>query len=374
MTKWPDGELRFTILVHDLVRALVDLRNICHEMAQPVLIVGAGLAGLSLARTLSSYRVPVRIFEASPEIRKYSYGITLLSWAYQPLVSTLRLGSVEELKAATATDAQVGGSGLISAQVKDAYTGATLLSDPPREPTAPQSYRCSRSKLGQLLAQGLDIEFGCKLDRVEQKASGVQLHFEGGKTAEGCLIVAADGIHSVVRKGLLPAVMPSVMPVMAINGRVSLPRESFLAEVAKYMNGSQTMLGAADRTAVHLAVSNHTDSNVLLSWTFTWQPEASDHKVSRRKSVDDACKIPEDFFDRLSELGPLAEPFRSILTPDAARRSAKYNWLIRSVQIPCSELLDSVDSGIVLVGDAAHAMPIVAGDGGNHALLDGMQL
>ncbi|KAL0031237.1 hypothetical protein WJX77_010786 [Trebouxia sp. C0004] len=345
-------------------------------MAQPVLIVGAGLAGLSLARTLSSYRVPVRIFEASPEIRKYSYGITLLSWAYQPLVSTLKLGSVEQLKAATATDAQVGGSGLISAQVKDAYTGATLLSESPREPKAPQSYRCSRFKLGQLLAQGLDIEFGCKLDRVEQKASGVQLHFEGGKTAQGSLIVAADGIHSVVRKGLLPAVTPTVMPAMAINGRVSLARSHFLAEVAKYMNGSQTMLGAADRTAVHLAVSNHTDSNVLLSWTFTWQPEVlvRDHDVSSRKSVNDACKIPEDFFDRLSELGPLAEPFRSIMTPDAARRSAKYNWLIRSVQIPYSELQDSAGSGIVLTGDAAHAMPIVAGEGGNHALLDGMQL
>lgn len=164
------------------------------------------------------------------------------------------------------------------------------------------------------------------------------------------------------------------MPAMAINGRVSLARSQFLAEVAKHMHGSQTMLGAADRTAVHLAVSNHTDSNVLLSWTFTWQPEAGGHDVSSRESVDDACKIPEDFFDRLSGLGPLAEPFRSILTPDAARRSAKYNWLIRSVQIPCSELLDSADSGIVLIGDAAHAMAIVAGEGGNHALLDGMQL
>ena len=167
---------------------------------------------------------------------------------------------------------------------------------------------------------------------------------------------------------------PTVVPAMAINGRVSLARSHFLAEVGKYLNGSQTMLGAADRTAVHLAVSNHTDSNVLLSWTFTWQPEAGDHDISSRKSINDACKIPENFFDRLCELGPLAEPFRSILTPDAARRSAKYNWLIRSVQIPCSELQDSVDSGIVLIGDAAHAMPIVAGEGGNHALLDGMQL
>jgi len=169
-------------------------------------------------------------------------------------------------------------------------------------------------------------------------------------------------------------VSPTVIPAMAINGRVSLARSHFLAEVAEYMNGSQTMLGAADRTALHLAVSNHTDSNVLLSWTFTWQPEAGGHDVSSRKSVDDACNIPEGFFKRLSELGPLVEPFRSILSPDAARRSAKYNWLIRSVQIPCSELQDSVDSGIVLIGDAAHAMPIVAGEGGNHALLDGMQL
>lgn len=166
-------------------------------MAQPVLVVGAGLAGLSLARTLSAYKVPVRIFEASPEVRKYSYGITLFSCALEPLISRLKLGSLLEFQAATATDSQVGGLGVVSFQVKDVFTGATLHSHQLDQHTNLQSYRCSRSKLAELLAYGLDIELGCKLHKIEQKDSGVQLHFENGKTAEGSLIVAADGIHSV---------------------------------------------------------------------------------------------------------------------------------------------------------------------------------
>ena len=173
-------------------------------MSHPILILGAGLAGLSLARTLTTHRIPFRIFEASPQIRKQSYGITLLSWVYEPLVNKLQLAESEaELKKRTATDSPVGGCGVINNYVTDAHTGATLRPSHGNEMGGPRSYRCSRSKIGHLLMQGLNIEFGNKLVRVETTSSGVFVHFEDGRTAQGSLVVGADGVHSVGKLLLL---------------------------------------------------------------------------------------------------------------------------------------------------------------------------
>ena len=177
-----------------------------------------------------------------------------------------------------------------------------------------------------------------------------------------------------MRKCILPEVNPALIPAMAINGSVNLLRSEFLAGIGKHMGDSQVIVGAADKSAVTISVSNHTESDVHLSWTFTWQPAEPNQYKSDRQSIDDASKIPSSFYDRLEEIGPLAEPFQSILTLDMARQTAKYNWLMRTVQVPLTNLLQAANKGIVMIGDAAHAMPIVAGEGANHALLDGVQL
>ena len=150
-------------------------------MSKPVLIIGAGFAGLSLARTLLAQRIPFRIFDSSPQLRKHSYGVTLLSWAYNPLASMLNLGSETDLRRSTATDCAVGGLGVITSA---------------RNKEQPDSYRCNRSKLSTLLAQGLDVEFNSKLESIHSSSTGVLVRFEGGETAEGILAVGADGVHS----------------------------------------------------------------------------------------------------------------------------------------------------------------------------------
>ena len=164
-------------------------------MTQPVLVVGAGLAGLSLARTLLTRQIPFRVLEASPQLPKYSYGVTLLPWAYEPLVSKLSLASASELRRATATDSPIGGAGGISAVYTDIYTGHAV----PSESATAQSrlpYRCSRTRLTDLLAHDLNIEFHKKLKHIDSGSKGVCLHFEDGSAVEGSLAVGADGVHS----------------------------------------------------------------------------------------------------------------------------------------------------------------------------------
>ena len=177
-----------------------------------------------------------------------------------------------------------------------------------------------------------------------------------------------------MRGSVLPGITPAVIPALAINGSFSLATCDFHAGIGKHMGKSQVIIGAADSTAVTVAVSDHTESDVRLSWTLTWQPAEPDQYESARQSTDDANKIPLSFFERLAELGPLAEPFQSILNRETAQHTAKYNWLMRSVQVPRTDLLHTAERRIVMIGDAAHAMPIVAGEGASHALLDGLQL
>ena len=140
------------------------------------------------------------------------------------------------------------------------------------------------------------------------------------------------------------------------------------------MRKSQVIIGAADRTAVTISVSDHTESDVRISWTLTWQPTEADQFESARQSIDDAHKVSLSFYKKLAEIGPLAEPFQSVLNLENAQHTAKYNWLMRSLLVPWMDLLHTAKKRVVMIGDAAHAMPIVAGEGASHALLDGLQL
>ncbi len=165
----------------------------------PVLIIGAGLAGLSLAKVLRRHGIPVAVFESSSSDRTQGYGITIRQFAYDPLLKELDRSS-EELKRASATDREVGGLGMIDSTLRDVYTGETLVNAPPARKGAEEQdyYRANRNALRSWLGEGCDIHFNHKLVsfRVDKEAETVTAEFQNGKSVVGCLLVAADGIHS----------------------------------------------------------------------------------------------------------------------------------------------------------------------------------
>src|SRR5690606_16094450 len=48
------------------------------------------------------------------------------------------------------------------------------------------------------------VHTGKTCRRIEQRSGGVQVEFEDGSTAEGDVLIAADGIHSAIRRSFLP--------------------------------------------------------------------------------------------------------------------------------------------------------------------------
>src|SRR5258707_444362 len=86
----------------------------------------------------------------------------------------------------------------------------------------------SRITLRQvLLAELEDVHFGKTFVRYEERGGCVVAHFDDGTSAEGDLLVAADGSGSRVRRQFLPEAHLIDTGVAAIGGKVFLdePRD-----------------------------------------------------------------------------------------------------------------------------------------------------
>ena len=181
---------------------------------RPVLIIGAGIAGLSTARLLSQHNIPVIVFEQSVPERSQGHSITLRDWAYKPLLSDLGMSDVGELERAVAVDRSLGGCGWIDLTLRDNSTGVTLLAPEPPKPgeTEQALFRANRTALRSWLSEGVDLRYEHKLRSFKGNIGELNAVFENGAEVEGSLIVGADGLHSTRTSSLLlQASMPSLL-------------------------------------------------------------------------------------------------------------------------------------------------------------------
>ena len=167
-------------------------------MQRPILIIGAGLSGLTTARLLTNQGIPVIVFEQSPLDRSQGYGITLRDWAYSPLLEDLgNLTSVRDFQQAVATDRGVNGTGWVDLTFRNNGNGDILFNpDPPKPGQMNTIFRANRSFLRNWLAEGVDVRYGHKLESLQGEPGHIKAIFENGVLQEGSMLVAADGVHS----------------------------------------------------------------------------------------------------------------------------------------------------------------------------------
>jgi 2-polyprenyl-6-methoxyphenol hydroxylase-like FAD-dependent oxidoreductase len=155
----------------------------------PVLILGAGIGGLTCAIALHQRGIRAEIVEQAPELREVGAGIWLPTNAMTVLD---RLGLAGELATA--------GIALERIELAD---GVRLLQaidlGPVRARHGHTTISILRRALQAVLAGAIEpdtLRLGARVERVE--ADG-RVHLAGGEVLESEVVIGADGIHSVAR-------------------------------------------------------------------------------------------------------------------------------------------------------------------------------
>ena len=172
-----------------------------------IIIVGAGIGGLTLGLALHAAGIPCRILESTAEIRAVGVGINLLPHATKELAA---LGLEADLARAA-----------ISTQDATFFNrfGQLIYQEPLGRAAgyAHPQFSIHRGDLQMILLEAFRSRAGA--DRistnrhclaVEQDESGVRVHFsdepDGGdrSTVRGRVAIACDGINSAIRKQFFP--------------------------------------------------------------------------------------------------------------------------------------------------------------------------
>lgn len=166
-------------------------------------ILGGGIGGLTTAIALQRRGFPVTLYEAAPQIRAVGAGLALAGNAMR---------AYEEI--GIAAEVIAVGTRLQVARGKDQHGG--LISETSTEDLRQRfgvvnNFTVHRADLHEallgMLAPGT-VHLGKAAVSVQQNEQGVSIQFADGTTATTDFLVAADGIHSVVRRQLLPKTSP----------------------------------------------------------------------------------------------------------------------------------------------------------------------
>ncbi|RPI98083.1 MAG: hypothetical protein EHM39_08570, partial [Chloroflexi bacterium] len=165
------------------------------------MIIGAGIGGLCTAIGLRQMGIEAAVYEQAVTFGEVGAGLTL--WA-NAIKGLRRLGIAEEA---------LGGARVCRSAALD-WKGRVLSALPLDEleeelgaPTLAVHRADVHRALLAMLPEGV-IHTNKSCTGFVQDAAGVTARFADGSAAHGDLLVGADGIHSTVRRAMVPAEGP----------------------------------------------------------------------------------------------------------------------------------------------------------------------
>jgi putative polyketide hydroxylase len=207
----------------------------------PVLIVGAGAAGLATAALLAKYGVRSLLVEKRREVFIYPKARNL---SFRSLEILRRLGVGDEVHAvADQVPSLVAKRTLNSADEEQAidldaiFAGLDKLSPEPPVQYCPQS-RSEPILLAEARRRGAEVCYGTELDTFEMDDDGVTAvvrERDSGelRTIRTDYLVAADGVHSTVRNALGIATSGcGALPLFVVFIYFRAPSREFFAQLS----------------------------------------------------------------------------------------------------------------------------------------------
>ena len=329
------------------------------------MIIGAGTGGLALAHGLRAAGVGVQVFERDHKLtdRVQGYRLTINANGARALRSCLPQANFERYIAASAK---------VSTAVSflDHKLRRLLFVDlPSTEQTAPDGARpVSRIALRQILAEGLEdvVALGKTFESFETMPDGsVIARFEDGSSAEGNVLVGADGAASRVRRQLLPDAQRIDTGVVMVSGKLALddavrrqaPPPVFKGPtVIVGPRGCCMFTGAVEYPPAHLAAY---DRDEYVMWGFSAHRDRFDLAGAAADVV-----LPDAGAAVLAQMPDWSPGLRRLV--EGAEASSLTSFAVKS-SVPVAPW---ATGSVTLLGDALHNMTPFRGIGANTALRD----
>jgi salicylate hydroxylase len=305
-----------------------------------IAIVGGGLAGLAAANALRTCGMNPEVFETAPALGEIGAAVN----ASPQAVKALRAIGVGDRVAAVAYSSP----GIYTRNMQtgeflefnDRYKAAERYGAP--------YYSFHRADLLDALASGLDhgaIHLGHRLTGVEEQGDRVGLSFANGAQVEAEIVIAADGVRSVIRQALYGDDNPSYTGQMVwrslLNG--SVVPEDVLEPTGhiQWVGPGRHLIAYYIRAKkfVNIVTQQDTDKWVEEGWSTRGDPD--EMRASFPNSEPRLAKLLSLVTD-CSKWGLFTRPLTQ-------------NWGRGRIQ---------------LIGDAAHAMLPNAGQGACQAFED----
>jgi 2-polyprenyl-6-methoxyphenol hydroxylase-like FAD-dependent oxidoreductase len=305
------------------------------RMGQKIVIIGAGIAGLTAAIAMARKGLDAEVYEQAPELKEVGAGVGLWGNAFRALRA---IGLADEVVRLAGGPA---GSGVKRPD------GTWLLYQPHevvQKRWGAGFASVHRAELHRLLADQVDpsaIHLDARCTGISDAGDGVRARFADGREVEADVLVGADGAHSVVRTALLgpsPIRYRGYTTAGALTpaGSVPVPRD-----------GSETW-----GRGIRFGVAPTSGERVV--WYAVWKAPAGEAGVSTEHLL------------RL--FGRWHEPVRAVIEatpPDTMVRKDVYD------RLPGRRW---TRGHVALIGDAIHLMTPDLGQGACQAMVDAVTL
>ncbi|KAK1777703.1 hypothetical protein QBC45DRAFT_330220 [Copromyces sp. CBS 386.78] len=325
-----------------------------------VLIIGAGLGGLTLAQGLRKQGISFEIFErdASAEARGQGYAVGL----HDP--EKLFGGSLpDEVFSSLRSSCHLLPLQLPSCVAMFFPDGrAGYVTDSPETPCL----RAHRLRLRQALAANIDIQWGKKAQRIEESEDKVTVWFEDGTHAEGTVLVGADGTFSAVRPHVLQKPNSEVLQISTYSTITMGECRLDHAEMESQLQLAYSCFIAFGPDFVLFSGLNRVSDDGSYGdyyWmTVENQEVGCDHWVKTGTAEERLRKSKE----RVQALDPkLRVAVEKTEVEGVKKVTTWYDALIEDIP-PVNR--------VILIGDAAHPMTPSRGEGAIYAIRDAVGL
>ncbi|KAK1752859.1 FAD-dependent urate hydroxylase [Echria macrotheca] len=322
-----------------------------------VLIIGAGIGGLTLAQSLRKRGVTFEIFErdASRTFRGQGYAIGLYD------LGNLFGDALPDDVPPIRDSCHLLPLPLPSQLVFHLPDRMLTVEDSPETPCI----RANRGRLREILSTGLDIHWDKEAVRIDEVDDMVTVFFRDGTSASGELVVGADGTHSAVRPHVLKQPNSEMLykyPNPPVGGEVKLRGAEMEGQLQ--LGYSSYIAFGPGFTFFNGINQVNVEDDGSVSADYYWvisNNETSLEGTSNEELLDYA----------LNKVQPLEPKFRCMVErtkPEGIRQS--FGWW--DALIPASRLPPV--NRTLLIGDACHPMTPNLGEGAIFAIREGVRL